>query len=572
MLKNGTVIDGKYEILSKIGQGGMSVVYLAMNKKANKQWAIKEVRKDGIKNYEVVKQGLVTETDILKKLNHPNLPSIIDIIETDGSFLIIMDYIQGKPLSDAIKEFGAQPQEYVIEWAKQLCDVLGYLHTRIPPIIYRDMKPANVMLKPEGTVTLIDFGTAREFKEQNMADTTCLGTQGYAAPEQYGGQGQTDARTDIYCLGTTLYHLVTGHNPCEPPYDIYPIRQWNPNLSGGLEKIIIKCTQRNPSDRYQSCAELLYDLEHFEEIDDAFRKSQRKKFISFIVTASLSVLFFFVSMFGMFAADQERLANYSVKIDDAKKSTDSIAKRKLYIEAIQISPEKKEAYKDLIDEYKYDGVFGEDEVKEFIQEVAIKYYRDTNTKTMDYLKTSKADYADICFDIGNTYLFYSQRDTNPKQTINGYKDSLFWFNEVVKNTQSNPKNKSKAEIYVEIGDFNNKIDNLQKTATDSGEYIKYWTNLKKLKSNNDSNPDSDSITVRLYKEIINKFNEQYAAFYKQDGVSQKELVDMVNDIQSSLTQIKGKTNQEIVKRDIDALLPNCTQAINMINNAYSGGA
>ena len=115
-----------------------------------------------------------------------------------------MDYIEGKPLSEALNREGAQPQEKVIEWAKQICDVLGYLHSRVPPIIYRDMKPSNVMLKPDGDIMIIDFGTAREYKSASIADTTCLGTQGYAAPEQFGGQGQTDARTDIYL---SLIHI-----------------------------------------------------------------------------------------------------------------------------------------------------------------------------------------------------------------------------------------------------------------------------------------------------------------------------------------------------------------------------
>ena len=174
MLEIGSLVDGKYKILNEVGRGGMSVVYLAMNEKANKQWAIKEVRKDGIRDFEVVKQGLIVETDMLKKLRHPSLPSIIDVIEDEDTFLIVMDYIEGNPLSSALEEFGAQPQELVISWAKQLCDVLGYLHSQNPPIIYRDMKPANVMLKPDGNVTLIDFGTAREFKEKNLADTTLL--------------------------------------------------------------------------------------------------------------------------------------------------------------------------------------------------------------------------------------------------------------------------------------------------------------------------------------------------------------------------------------------------------------
>lgn len=181
MLEIGSLVDGKYKILNKIGQGGMSVVYLAMNEKANKQWAIKEVRKDGKKDFDVIRQGLVVETDMLKRLKHPHLPSIVDVIDGDGTFLIVMDYIEGNPLNVLVNEQGAQSQEDVIDWAKQLCDVLGYLHSRTPAIIYRDMKPSNVMLKPDGNVMLIDFGTAREYKNKNMVeDTTCLGTQGYA--------------------------------------------------------------------------------------------------------------------------------------------------------------------------------------------------------------------------------------------------------------------------------------------------------------------------------------------------------------------------------------------------------
>lgn len=120
-----------------------------------------------MKDYEVVRQGLIAETDILKRLNHPHLPSIIDVIDREDTFLIVMDYIEGKALDYWLKKEGAQPQERVVEWAKQICDVFGYLHSRKPPIIYRDLKPANVMLKPDGQIMIIDFGTAREFKETN---------------------------------------------------------------------------------------------------------------------------------------------------------------------------------------------------------------------------------------------------------------------------------------------------------------------------------------------------------------------------------------------------------------------
>lgn len=217
MLEIGSVIDGKYKILNKIGQGGMSVVYLAMVEKANKQWAVKEIRKDGGQDEETVRRGLEAEIKLLRRLKHPGLPSIADIIDSDDTFLIVMDYIEGITLKEALKEYGALDQQKVIDWAKQLCEVLGYLHSRVPPVIYRDMKPSNIMLKPDGQIVLIDFGTAREFKVENVEDTVCLGTRGYAAPEQFGGCGQTDERTDIYCLGATLYHLLTGHNPVIRP-------------------------------------------------------------------------------------------------------------------------------------------------------------------------------------------------------------------------------------------------------------------------------------------------------------------------------------------------------------------
>ena len=399
MLQVGSLIDGKYRILSKVGQGGMSVVYLAINEKANKNWAVKEVRKDGIKDFEIVKQGLVAETDILKKLKHPNLPSIVDVIDSDDSFIIIMDYIEGNSLNKALEEYGAQPQEYVIDWAKQLTDVLGYLHTRNPAIIYRDMKPSNVMLKPDGNVTLIDFGTAREFKEKNLADTVCLGTIGYAAPEQFGGMGQTDARTDIYCLGATLYHLVTGMNPCEPPYEIKPIRQINPALSEGLERIILKCTQRDPNDRYQSAAELMYALEHYEEYDHIYRQKQKRKLGTFIATTALSLIMAGVSSWGNAQAVKKNSENYDIILSEANEVQD-------YYDAILTEPGRVDAYLQLSNFVTSDYSLNKEE-RQQLDRMLIgldKTNRNGFTDTIHVLEELKREspekYDEVCFNFG----------------------------------------------------------------------------------------------------------------------------------------------------------------------------
>lgn len=284
MSKAGLVLDGKYEILKEIGQGGMSIVYAARDNRRNKQWAVKELKNDDSQSVKMQLKRTEWEANILKKADHPVLPKIVDIIDKDGTVYVVMDYIQGLTFERILKEEGAQSQEKVIEWAKQLASALHYLHSLNPPVIYRDMKPSNIMLQPDGRVKLIDFGTAKEYTTENIADTTALGTRGYAAPEQFGdeqGHGiyKTDARTDIYCLGATIYHMVTGKNPCEPPYEMRPVREWNPALSGGLEKIIGKCTRSDPGERYQNCSELMYALEHYNESDRGLRKKQTGKLI-----------------------------------------------------------------------------------------------------------------------------------------------------------------------------------------------------------------------------------------------------------------------------------------------------
>lgn len=315
MTRVGTVLGGKYEILKKIGQGGMSVVYLAMDSHLNKQWAVKEIKKGKNQDTKTLLKSLQMEANILKMVDHPVLPRIVDIINYKGTVFVVMDYIEGRPMSEVLKLEGPQPQEKVVEWAKDLCSALDYLHSMNPPIIYRDMKPSNIMLKPDGKVKLIDFGTAKEFDVESLADTTALGTRGYAAPEQFGdarGRGihKTDARTDIYSLGATLYHIVTGKNPSEPPYVIKPIREWNPLLSGGFEKILNKCTMPNPEERYQNCAELLYDLNHYEELDDAFRKACFKKMRSFLVFAGLTIFSLGFTLFGYIGNEREKRQNY----------------------------------------------------------------------------------------------------------------------------------------------------------------------------------------------------------------------------------------------------------------------
>lgn len=258
----GQIIDGKYEILKLIGRGGFHTTYLAKDIRLDKIWAVKVCDKQDRSYSPVLRDSILVETYMMMKLDHPAIPRIVDIIEDENSIFVARDYIEGETLETLIKRSGPQPVDKVVNWGKQLCNVLEYLHSQEPPCIYRDVKPANMILRPDNTVALIDFGIARTYKPGQREDTVILGTRGYAAPEQFGGS-QTDARTDIFGLGMTMFRLVTGINPTEPPYEVKPIRLVNPNLPQGLEYIISKCTQPNPEERYQTCDDLMDDMNNY---------------------------------------------------------------------------------------------------------------------------------------------------------------------------------------------------------------------------------------------------------------------------------------------------------------------
>ncbi len=252
----GDFFNGRYVIEKVLGRGGMGTVYLARNINTDTLWAIKEVC-----GAQTSRIDLMAEPKLLKKLNHPALPILFDILEQDGKVYMISDYVEGISLDRKIAEEGKIAEEIVIDWAIQLCKALDYLHTLEPnPIIYRDMKPSNIILTGSGVLKLIDFGIAREYKPELDTDTVYIGTRGYAAPEQYGN-GQTSAASDIYSLGVTLHQLLTGENPLRASFELKPIRRYDELLSVEMEEIVAKCTGENYHDRYQNATQLLNALE-----------------------------------------------------------------------------------------------------------------------------------------------------------------------------------------------------------------------------------------------------------------------------------------------------------------------
>ena len=295
----GNILNGKYRIEKQLGKGGMGSVYLCTNIELGNSWAIKHVYKQkGQEN------GLLAEEEILKRLNHINLPQIVDVFYDETGTFIVESYIEGEPLIKKLDNQGYFDEETVIEWAKQLCEVLAYLHNLTPhPIIYRDMKPSNIIITNDNRAVIIDFGISREYKGSNTKDTFIAGTGTYAAPEQLTAQGYTDQRTDIYSLGVTLYHLLTGSIP---EYNTLSLRGYNSNISVEMDYIVQKCIEKKLEDRYQSAEELKSDLDNIRDLQIQNERQiiKNKLIISGIII--LSLISYTACFWGLYQVNKEK--------------------------------------------------------------------------------------------------------------------------------------------------------------------------------------------------------------------------------------------------------------------------
>ncbi len=258
----GTVLKGKYRIVRLVGGGGMAWVYQVeeLPQGSKRLWALKELRPQTQDKAEqaVAREMFEQEARLLRGLDHPNIPHIADFFEENGRACLVMEFIWGESLEKRLNATNAPLLESdVLKWSVQLCDALHYLHTRQPPIIFRDMKPSNVMVTNTGLVKLIDFGIARTYKMGKKRDTVAMGSENYAAPEQWG-KGQTDARSDVYALGATMYHLLANMAPTPAflPSEPLPLENYNPSLSKKTVALVRKAMERDRRRRFQSALEM----------------------------------------------------------------------------------------------------------------------------------------------------------------------------------------------------------------------------------------------------------------------------------------------------------------------------
>ena len=542
MLKIGSKLGDIYTVVAEIGKGGTSHVYLVLNERAGRQWAAKEVEKAGGGEQGVVRRGLVADADILKKLRHPHISNIVDVLETDDCYYILMEYIQGVNLLEVLRAEGAQDQETAVKWIRQICEVLQYLHSLTPKIIYRDTKPQNIMLKPDGDVVLIDFGAAREYKKFQTADTISLGSRGYAAPEQYGGMGQTDERTDIFNVGATLYHLLTGHDPTQYPYDMYPIRKWNQALSPELERIILKCTMLNPDERYQNMTDLMTDLDRYQAVDSGLYAKRRKSLIFSGISVVAGLLLLGGGVLLGHAATNALQSGYDGIMKRAQFASTTEEAEEAYKEAVNLRPEEAEPYLLLLSKvYLADENFSQEEASAMTKLLAER----SDGRSHEDALASGDGYASFAYQMGLAYYYYYE-ETGNKPLAEP------WLEAAGENGNLSTEQKERVEILGRVASYYRLLGQRDKAGDASSSYAQYWDDLCALTEKNLVEADNANTALVSYRELVYQV-QMHTMEFKKSGIEQEALETKLTQIEEHLANDFSDTDREFYEEDLQKM-------------------
>ena len=386
-------------------------------------------------------------------------------------------------------------------------------------------------------------------KKQTM---TVMLKYDYAAPEQYGGHGQTDARTDIYCLGATMYHLVTGHNPSTPPYEMYPIRQWNPMLSSGLEEIIIKCTQRNPNDRYQSCAELLYALDHYQDLDIENKKVQNFKWNTFIASVILT-LAMLVGTFGFSIATSAMTSQtYSQLVKEADEISDGLkadyestmqkpdagkvaeAESKLVKAITDVDPANCDAYISLMNLYMANGKLESTESSNLQKYISLNEDQIRSRDEKKYINELVCPLAD------NLFFCFNTTDKT------GQIFSAKWYGKAADSDLT--ENKKRVEILSKLSANSKNEDAMDEKGDSAISTSEYWSLLQDLIKSESLSDTNIKIKLLIYRFAVNRLSEKTESWRTAVGgdISEQRYFETLDFIEQQVNEI---TSTELYKNN-----------------------
>lgn len=522
MLSQGYILNNRYRIENIIGRGGLSVVYKATDLEANGAVrAVKEISKSCKEMAESAKQESILIKELYEHDKYNFFPNIIQRTENNSTLYIVMDYIDGASMNSLLKS-GAFSQNMIIEYGKEICSVMQFIHDYGK--IYSDMKPDNIMIinntgsakrlgteKRSGTLKLIDFGAVVQMESGIPVQYT----PEYAAPEQFRAE-RLDRRTDIFNIGATLYHMATGRKPLpvydenkklRPSSERFPFNSKDIKTDVSVKKIIRKCVEDNPAKRFRSCRDLYSAIEKTE-------KHSQIKITLF--SASATILSALICAFSYNRYVQQENIEYERFITTAKKSVSYEEKTELYKNAINLQNKRTEAYFGLIETYKEDLSFDENESYDILRLLTVN---------SEELKKNP-DYELLAFETGKLYWYYYDYGTehSSDNSATRMKASAEWFSDAISENLRNISEEKyqMARIYHDIGNFHSEIQKLVIEGDDTDTYTEYWQSLNEMSDFAEtSSAETEIVLLETYRMIINSlaiYTYKFASFIPEEDI------------------------------------------------------
>ena len=539
MLNKGFILENRYKIDSVVGKGGTSIVYRALDMKANDaQRAVKEVMKtNGTDAYNARQESLLIKQFYEKDVNNSFFPNIIEIIDNDPNALyIVQDYIDGVTMEKLLKYDSFKPKT-LLRYAKDICSAMSFIHKC--GFIHSDMKPDNIMVvrntedlenskHPEklGRLKFIDFGSVIERREGTFAYTPA-----YAAPEQFRRE-ELDEKTDIFNIGATCYYMLTGKKPMNVSVNGKLVSSaerfvFDKNMNAAIVRIIRKCVNDDRAKRYRSCDEL------YAELDKAENHTYVKATGIIAGLAAVSLAF---SGFSGIMARKGRNENFNKLVAKAENASTYSEKTSAFEDVINADGSYSDAYIKLIELYKTDDVFDEKEAGQILRLI---------NENINLLKKDP-EYEDVAFELGILYWYYYfyGSDSPDDGGTNGKRSAIKWFREAqtAEFRKRDPEKFEIAQVYCTIGEFFTLSRNKENEVINKMEPADLWKSINDLnKLVETENAGSDIIILETYKTILNLENTNMKEFAKA-GITfaeQRELIENIREKTEGISANEG---------------------------------
>ncbi|WP_295079546.1 serine/threonine-protein kinase [Ruminococcus sp.] len=527
MLNKGFILENRYKIDSVVGKGGTSIVYRALDTKANDaQRAVKEVMKtNGTDAYNARQESLLIKQFYEKDVSNSYFPNIIEIIDNDPDALyIVQDYIDGVTMEKLLKYDPIKPKT-LLRYAKDICSVMSFIHKC--GFIHSDMKPDNIMVvrntedfentrQPEkiGRLKFIDFGSVIERREGTFAYTPA-----YAAPEQFRRE-ELDEKTDIFNIGATYYHMLTGKKPMNVSVNGKLVSSaerfvFDKNMNAAIVRIIRKCVSDDKAKRYRSCDELYADLDRAE--NHTYVK------VTGIIAGLAAVSLAFSGFAGMMAK-KGRNEDFNKLLARAENASTYESRAAAFEDVINADGSYSDAYLKLIELYKSDDVFDEKEAGQILKLI------NENINLMQ----KDAGYEDVAFELGILYWYYYFYGSDPsaESSTSGKITAVKWFREA-QTPAFKRREQDKYEIarvYCTIGDFYSQMLKKENKLLKKDYSADLWNSMNELnKLVETENAGSDLIILETYKTLVNLENDNMNELAKSD-ISYAEQAEFLDNI------------------------------------------